>query len=279
MSQAFEISPAQARKAVLVSQGIHLENRLGRGKNATLRAIEQLGYIQVDTISVVERAHHHTLWSRVLGYQNHHLEELRQQAQIFEYWSHAAAYLPMRDFRFSLPRKQSFRAGETHWYNVEPKLLKEVLDRVRDEGPLQSRDFEHIRKDHGGWWEWKPAKRALEQLFMQGELMIARREGFQKVYDLSERVLPPEVDTSLPSEREYIDHLIFAYLRANGIGTPSQMTYLRKGIKPKVHQRCRELAEAGQLQNVMVNKKAYFSAENLSTLVATLIPVSKVKRL
>lgn len=272
-----EISPAQARKAALVSQGIHLEHRLGRGKNATLKVIEKLGYIQVDTISVVERAHHHTLWSRALGYQKSHLEQLRADGDVFEYWSHAAAYLPMRDYRFSLPRKQAIRRGEKHWYEVEPELLSAVLKRVRDEGPMQSRDFEHTRKGAGGWWEWKPAKRALEQLFMRGELMIARREGFQKVYDLTERVVPAKTDTSMPTQEEFLDHLILGYLAAHGVGSPSQMAYLRKGIKPQITQRCRELAEDGSLIALKLNKADYFALANLEEILLTPLSQKKIK--
>src|SRR4051794_13348373 len=104
-----EISLSDARRLALQAQGLAGPNPFGRGKQAVLRAIEHLGYVQIDTISVVERAHHHVLWSRVPEYSPALLHELQAvEGRVFEYWSHAAAYLPMKDYRFSLPRKQAF---------------------------------------------------------------------------------------------------------------------------------------------------------------------------
>lgn len=272
-----EFSSRQARKVALLSQGIHRQNDLGRGKQATLRAIEKIGYVQIDTISVVERAHHHTLWNRVNNYQSSHLDQLQKEKKLFEYWSHAAAYLPMRDYRFSLPRKQAIAGGEKHWYDKDPKLCKLVLERIQQEGPLQSRDFEHQRKGKNEWWDWKPAKRMLEQLFMEGELMIVRRDGFQKVYDLTERVLPDTVDVSMPGNEEYCDYLIYSFLRANGIGTPLEMAYLRKGMKAVLEQRCDQLLEDGQLVQIKVKQQRYFALPEITSLLNRSLSRSKVK--
>lgn len=100
MPEMVSLSFEQARKLALLSQGIHRQTGFGSGVGAAGRAIEQLGYLQIDTISVLERAHHHTLWTRAAGYKPTHLDRLVQDKVVFEYWSHAAAYLPMRDFRF-----------------------------------------------------------------------------------------------------------------------------------------------------------------------------------
>ena len=224
--------PPQAqklRRIALNQQGLLKADSFGRGKQATLRAIEQIGYIQIDTISVVERAHHHVLWSRMSSYKPQYLTELVADRQLFEYWSHAAAWLPMRDYRFALPRMKQIN-GDRNWLNnCDKKLIQQVLCRVRQEGALLARDFEETRKGKKGWWDWKPAKRALEQLFMQGELMVTRREGFQKVYDLPERVIPDWVDTSEPTLDEYADYLIDGAIRAHGFATARSMVYLRKG--------------------------------------------------
>lgn len=262
LSPAKKISPAVARKLALLSQGLHKQNALGKGKPATLRAIQNLGYVQIDTISVVERAHHHVLQTRVNGYQPKHLDELQREKRVFEYWSHAAAYLPIEDFRYSLPRKHAIAGGEKHWYEVDPKLKQSVLERVRQEGPLKARDFEHVKRGDNGWWEWKPAKRALEQLFMEGALMIVAREGFQKVFDLTERALPSSIDTRFPSQEEYCDHLIHRYLGAHGIGTATQMGYLRKGLKSKLLNRCDELVEEGLLVDIDLSNNRYFASAN-----------------
>jgi len=101
------LSIQQARKLVLLSQRVLSAKKTGCATSATLSAIEQLGYIQIDTISVIQRAHHHTLWNRNPRYQASQLDQLIADKKVFEYWSHAAAYLPFRDYRFSLPRKHA----------------------------------------------------------------------------------------------------------------------------------------------------------------------------
>jgi hypothetical protein len=217
------------RRIALDRQGLLKTDCFGRGKRATLRAIEQLGYVQIDTISVVERAHHHVLWSRVPNYQPKFLDQLVAERKVFEYWFHAAAWLPMSDYRFALPRMAQIN-GERSWFEgIDRKLMHEILVRIEAEGPLRARDFEDTRASSTGWWDWKPAKQALEQLFMQGELMVSGREGFQKRYDLPERVLPDTVDTRMPTMDEYASHLIETTLRAHGFASIKSMTYLRKG--------------------------------------------------
>lgn len=218
------------RRIALNQQGLLKANAFGRGKTAVLRAIEQIGYVQIDTISVVERAHHHVLWSRVANYQPKYLEQLVAERQVFEYWSHAAAWLPMRDYRFALPRMCEMKAGKGHWgQDKDKKLMRSILKRIQEEGPLRARDFEDTRKAKKEWWDWKPAKQALEQLLMQGDLMVSKREGFQKVYDLTERVLPVDIDTRQPNLAEYADYLIDGSIQAHGFATQKTMSYLRKG--------------------------------------------------
>ena len=115
-----------------------------RDRDATLSAIAHLGYIQIDAISVIQRAHHHTLWNRNPRYKAAHLDDLLAEKEVFEYWSHAAAYLPMRDYRFSLPRKRALASGEQdHWYERDDSMMKLVLKRIATEGPLMAKDFEH----------------------------------------------------------------------------------------------------------------------------------------
>ena len=123
------------RQLALVSQGLGARKKFGKGLAGTLAAIEHLGYVQIDTLSVVERAHHHVLWSRVPGYSPQYLNQLSSTGKIFEYWFHAAAYLPMRDYRFALPRMLSFRRGESPYFrSVDKALMAEILARVRGEG-------------------------------------------------------------------------------------------------------------------------------------------------
>ena len=174
---------ARLRRIALSAQGLLQTQPFGRGINGARTAVNHIGYVQIDTISVVERAHHHVLYSRVPDYTPAMLNQMLLDRDVFEYWSHAAAFLPIQDFRFSLPYKHAIKNGQTHWYkNPDQKLMAELLARIRSEGPLKSRDVEAATENRGVWWDWKPAKKALEQLYMQGDLMVSSREGFQKTY-------------------------------------------------------------------------------------------------
>jgi len=148
-----------------------------RAKTSTLDVINQLGYVQIDTISVVERAHHHNLWTRNNRYQKSELNQLLESRKLIEYWSHAASYLPVEQYRYVLPRMLEYRSSKSHWFKVDPKIKVYVIDRIKSEGPLRASDFESFKKS-SGWFDWKPAKKALEQHFMSGTLMVQKREGF-----------------------------------------------------------------------------------------------------
>jgi uncharacterized protein YcaQ len=249
---------------MLASQGL-AGNFFGNKKEGTLNAIEHLGYVQIDTISVVERAHHHTIWARLNDYKKTYLDELVETDKtVFEYWSHAAAFLPMRDYRFSLYRKNLYATGKLKWY-FNKRATKFVYDRIVAEGPLQSKDFEEKKKKQG-WWEWKESKRALEQLFIEGKLMIAKRQGFQKVYDITERVLPAGVDTKPPSEKEYAQYLVTKTIRANGLVANNEIGYLRRHAKTAIGKVLNEMEEEGLIMSVKIkgdNEPLYTTQQNL----------------
>lgn len=216
------------RRIALDAQGL-LQTQ-ARGLSGAREMIEHLGHVQIDTISVVERAHHHVLYARVLNFKPEMINQMLLDRHIFEYWAHAAAFLPIDDFRFSLLYKQALKNGQTHWYkNPDRKLMKELLAKIRAEGPLRSRDVESATKKGGGWWDWKPAKKALEQLYMEGDLMVSCREGFQKVYDLSERVLPAHVDTQVPTMAAFAEHVLNKQLRCHGLVSLKGLTYHQSG--------------------------------------------------
>ena len=252
------LSSQQARKLVLLSQNLPPAKQTGRAIKATLSAIEHLGYIQIDTISAIQRAHHHTLWNRNPRYNPSHLDQLISEKKVFEYWSHAAAYLPMRDYRYTLPRKQAIANGnQNHWYERDERLMKSVLKRIAAEGPLMAKDFEDKGQKRGEW-KSKPAKRALEYLFMQGELMVPHRVNFHKVYDLTERVLPEETDTTLPNPEEYTRFLITRYLQANGMGQSAEIAYLLKNTKPLVSAALQEMVSNKELLQISACGNRYY---------------------
>lgn len=271
------LSIHEARKLVLLAQRVPPVKQSGSALAATLSAIEHLGYIQIDTISAIQRAHHHTLWNRNPRYKNSHLDELMADKQVFEYWSHAAAYLPMRDYRYTLPRKQAIANGEqSHWYARDERLMKFVLDRIESEGPLMAKDFEH-QGENSGEWRSKPAKRALEYLFHQGELMILNRVNFHKVYELTDRVLPKGIDTSVPSKEEYARFLITRYLQANGLGQASEMAYLLKNTKALVANTLHEMESSHELMQINVGGNNYYAFPNSLELLGKPLARGKLK--
>ncbi len=271
------LSIQQARKLVLLSQEIPPSKQSGKAIDNTLKALENLGYVQIDTISVIQRAHHHTLWNRNPDYTASHLNQLIADKKAFEYWSHAAAYLPMRDYRYSLPRKQVIANEEqNHWYKRDKVLMNSILKRISTEGPLMSKDFVNKGKKTADW-ESKPAKQALEYLFMQGDLMISHRVNFHKVYDITERVLPKEINTSIPTKEEYVRFLIRQFLQANGLGQANEIGYLLKNIKALISNTIEEMHLNNELIKLTVGELTYYALPNSMELLNNPLSRSKLK--
>ena len=274
-----DLSVEDARKIALQAQGLLRAAPFGRGVDAAARAIDQLGYVQIDTISVVNRAHHHVMQSRVPGFEPELYNKLLGRKTIFEYWFHAAAYLPLREYRYYL---RAMRAAKARW-KVDRKTKREVLAAIRAEGPLGSRFFESGGHQSGGWWDWKPAKRALELLYLQGELLVTAREGFQKVYDLADRALPADLDTSRPSDDEWGEFLVRRVVRAQGLATRRDIAYLKQGarhlypedINGPLDRALATLCESGELLTVSVAGDTWYT--NQASVDA--LPLRASKRL
>ena len=250
------------RRIALAAQGVLQKRPFGVGRAGACEAINQIGYVQIDSISVVQRAHHHILHSRVPNYSPDMLASMLENKAIFEYWAHAAAFLPIADFRFSLLYKNAIKSGQTHWYkNSDRKLMNELLTRIRIDGPLRSRDIKSNTSKSNGWWDWKPAKKALEQLYMEGDLMVSSREGFEKVYDLTERVLPADINLQMPSMAEYAEHILDQQLRCHGLVSIKGLTYLRRNtqLKAAIKNLVNTRLQQSQLEQLQfTNGESYF---------------------
>ena len=255
------------RRLALHGQGLTPASAFGHGRTAALRAIEHLGYVQLDSISVIERAHNHTWFSRVPNFNPSLSNDMLEQGEIYEYWAHAAAYMPMRDFRFSLIDKARVRAGE-HRSKLpkDTKLMNKVMQRIRSDGPMSTRDLETPRTKRSGWWDWKPAKKAAERLYLQGDLMICSRVGFQKTYDLTERVLPGSTSTTVPSLSEWAKHLIDEQLNCHSLVTLPGITYSRRhaGLNRAVKAEVLNRVAMAELQQVQLpDNQVYYSRPGL----------------
>ena len=262
-----QLSIKEAREIILNSQRLINVKKNNSSIDTTLSNIEHLGHIQIDAISVVQRAHHHILWARNVKYEPSQLDELIKNKKVFEYWSHAASYMPMSEYKYTLPRKMAIMKNEqTHWYDKDEKLMKSILKRITKEGPLMVKDFEHTSEKTKEWVS-KPAKKALECLFIQGDLMISSRVNFHKVYDLTQRVLPKDIDTTVPSVRELITFLISKYLKVNAFGQASQIAYQLKNTKKLVIQTLNEMYENKELIQIKINEQIYYALANMNYLL------------
>lgn len=173
--------------------------------------IENLGAVQIDTLQMVARAHYLTIWSRLGNYDMDHFDRMgnvQEQRKIFEGWFHAACFIPLSEYRYQIPRQRAMREKGHQWYTDwmstpgNPDLVQEIHERIRRDGAVQTVSIEGEKTQHGTWWNWRPEKMALEHLYGFGDLMIAGRVKFRRIYDLTERVLPTWVDQTEPSRVE-----------------------------------------------------------------------------
>src|SRR5258707_7030553 len=218
------LTPSKARTIILHAAGLSKRGQFGKGKEAVYKLINHLGFVQIDTNYVVERAHHHAIVSRVPDYKPEWLGELQADGRIFEFLTSDSGYIPMHEFRFSLPVKESFLSTRKPLAQAEINLMNKVLDRITREGPLMVKDFENDRKvASAGWWDWRPSKMALERLYLDGRLMTTRANDFQKVYDLPMNIIPDDVDTTMPTPEEFARHVILRSLKSLGIAYAKEM--------------------------------------------------------
>jgi uncharacterized protein YcaQ len=192
--------------------------------------INQLGCVQIDTINVIRRSHYLVLWSRLGRYDPSDLDALSSPVDrhLFEGWQHAASLIPLTEYRYQVPHQRYLREHpapmSVKWLaeSGSAALLEQVRERIQQNGAVRGGDFEYAGPKHASWWDWKPAKNALEHLFAWGELMISERVNFQRVYDLTRRVLPDWVDTREPTHEERDRFWVARGAKALGICTARQ---------------------------------------------------------
>lgn len=268
------LSARQARCLHLAAQGLLTAPRRRARKPDVLAAIARMQLLQIDTIHILARSPYLALFSRLGDYRASWLDELLAEGAIFETWAHEACFAPSTDF--SLHRRHV--DGRKHWATRHARQMHathragmdRLLAQVRERGAVKSSDFKGNGEGSGGWWGWKVEKRWLEAWFVLGELMIARRENFQRVYDLSERVLSrvmPGFDrANLPSEEDMRRTFILKAVQALGVAQARWIAdYFRFGRRLKDVE-LDPLVEAGELHRVQVedwNAPAYVHRENI----------------
>ncbi len=192
--------------------------------------IHRLGYVQIDSIAAVERAHHTILRTRLAGYHESHLKcAAEEDRKVFEHWTHDACFIPTQWMPYWHVRfkRDAKRISNHSWWNARAggsadQVMRHVLATVKRNGPTRARDLEGKRTTDGAWWGWSPGKAALEALWRSGKLAVSHREGFQKSYDLFERV-HPQVRESPATPRAHVEWACTEALNRLGVGTPKEI--------------------------------------------------------
>lgn len=236
---AERITAAQARRIALAAQGFGADRPAAIHQGHLRRTVERLGLHQIDSVNVLARAHYLPAFSRLGGYDRDLLDRAawgrEGERRLFEYWAHEASLLPLAAhplLRWRMARADRGEAGYSGMRLFARERRAEamaVLERIRQEGPLAASDFESSRT---GWWEWSASKTMLEWLFYAGHITTAtRRRSFERVYDLTERVIPPAIlALPTPPEAEAHRQLIDQSARALGIATAGELRdYFRLG--------------------------------------------------
>jgi hypothetical protein len=241
------LTKAAARAIWLRAQRLDSEAPFGDGPQATQAAIEHLGYVQIDTIHVIERCHHHILWNRIPDYRRsdlHHAQSIDKS--VFEYWTHALSYVPAKDFSFFIPAMKLHRREGHKWFGeVKPADLRKVMRLLRKDGALTIRDIEDdvlVEKVHA-WASRKPSKRALQLAFYEGRVTISERNGMLKTYELMERHFGWDKPPKAASNGEITAYLLDRALRAQGVVSLDSICHLdapsKKAVRRLIETRVR----------------------------------------
>src|SRR5882724_7971083 len=239
-NQSFSLTKTQARRIWLRAQRLDAEASFGEGPQATAAAVEHLGYVQIDTINVIERCHHHILFSRIPNYRRADLRQAQSvDKSVFEYWTHALSYVPAKDFRFFVAAMKLHRREGHQWYDsVKPADMRKVMRLLRRDGALTIRDIEDdvlAEKEHL-WQSRKPSKRALQLAFYTGEVTISERTGMLKTYELMTRHFGWDKPPKPASGSEATAYLLDRALRAQGIVSLDSICHLDAPSKAAVRR-------------------------------------------
>src|SRR5690349_20496165 len=234
------LSKVHARRIWLNAQRLDQVAPFGSGPEATPAAVQHLGYVQIDTINVVERCHHQILYTRIPDYRREHLRQAQSiDKSIFEYWTHALAYVPTADFRYFTRAMKSEDGGRSLTFSmVKRGDLQKVLGRIRRNGPLTIRDIDDdvlVEKIHE-WASRKPSKRALQLAFFRGILTVSRRDGMLKTYDLTTRHFELDRLPKAARESERNAYLLDRALRAQGVVSLDSIFHLDAPRKAAIRQ-------------------------------------------
>lgn len=260
------------------------------GPSGIAALIDRLGYVQVDSINTVERAHHMILFARRQSYRPDHLKSLLEQDRaLFEHWTHDASVIPVADFphwqhRFRRDEARLHQNWQTWFRGGYRDRFAEILARITAEGPVTSSEVSGDEaRGKGGWWDWHPSKTALEWLWRTGALAISRRDGFQKVYDLTERVIPDH-HRGMSDEAAMVDWACGGALDRLGFGTSGEIAAFYQACRPEEARAwCAAGLKSGSLAEILVEgadgvtRRSYARPDVLARAEAAAGPPGRVR--
>jgi hypothetical protein len=234
------LTKTEARRIWLHAQRLDTIEPFGAGPQAVAAAVDHLGYVQIDTIHVIERCHHHILYSRIPAYARADLRQAQSvDKSVFEYWTHALSYVPAKDFRFFVPLMKLHKREGHRWFaSVKPEDTRKVMRLLRREGALTIRDIEDdvlTEKEHL-WQSRKPSKRALQLAFYTGEVTISERTGMLKTYDLTARHFGWDKPPKPASAAEAMAYLLDRALRSQGLVSLDSICHLDAPSKAAIRR-------------------------------------------
>lgn len=263
------LSHTAAQTLMLAATGLLQPPNQTATKQDVLTCIQRMGVLQIDTIHVVARSPYLVLWSRLGAYEQRWLDELLAEGALFEYWAHEACFLPIEDYplyrRLMLAQESRMWRFVRTWTEENHEHMQQLLNYIRENGPVRSSDFVRTDGQSGTWWNWKPEKMALEMLFTTGELMIARRHNFQRIYDVRERVLPTWNDADAPPLEHVRRIQAIKAVRALGVTHAGWMSDYFRTKKNGAKALLDTLADEGALLRATVegwNAPAYIHPDN-----------------
>jgi len=264
MKKPIALDIAQARRIWMRAQKLDTREPFGSGAAAVKAAIEHLGYVQIDTINVIERAHHHILFSRIPSYRRADLEQAQSaDKSVFEYWTHALAYVPVRDLPFYLGEMKNHLAAPMRWYaDADGAALKPMLRQIKKDGAISIRDIDDdvLEEKEHLWASRKPSKRVLQYGFYSGELAISARTGMVKTYELMDRHFgwPPRPRAA--TERQIAEYLLERGLRSQGLISGPSVMHPRLRFTPLMQQMIDTRVRTRRLVPVTVDDVLHYAA-------------------
>lgn len=268
------ITKSQVRKLWLNAQGLSAKTPFGSGHVATTKAIEHLGYVQIDTISVIERCHHHILYSRIPDYKKSYLHQAQTvNKSVFEYWTHALAYIPTKDYAYFIPAMKTRRQNKHKYFSsVKSEDIRKVLRLIKKEGPISIRDIDDdvlVEKAYL-WDSRKPSKKVLQWGFNIGDLVISEREGMLKKYELTLRHFDWKKKPKAATPLQVLDYIIDRALRSQAVVSLDSICYLAPRLKPAVLKRLDGRTRKKALVQVQVRgiekEKFWMAPDNLQSI-------------